>query len=82
MIRGGKKNHPPKQAGYGEPSVYPVTALATPIVPVAWDDTMTPAEGSVLPIQVGYLLQLVGPLSLSLPLSLALLSRALSLSLG
>jgi len=45
-------------AGYGEPSVYPVTALATPIVPVAWDDTLTPAEGSVQSIQVGYLLRL------------------------
>jgi len=45
-------------AGYGEPSIYPATALATPIVPVAWDDTVTPAEGSVQPIQVGYLLRL------------------------
>jgi len=38
--------------------VYLSTALATPIVPVTWDDTVTPAEGSVQPIQVGYLLQL------------------------
>jgi len=45
-------------AGYGEPSVYSATALATPIVPVAWDDTVTPAEGSVQPIQVGYMLTL------------------------
>lgn len=45
-------------AGYGAPSVYLSTALATPIVPVAWDDTVTPAEGFVQPIQVGYLLQL------------------------
>ena len=38
--------------------MYLSTALATPIVPVMWDDTVTPPEGSVQPIQVGYLLQL------------------------
>ena len=46
-------------AGFGEPSVYSATALATPIVPVAWDDTVTPAEGSVQQIQVGYKLTIV-----------------------
>jgi hypothetical protein len=46
-------------AGFGEPSVYSATALATPIVPVAWDDTVTPAEGSVQRIQVGYKLTIV-----------------------
>jgi hypothetical protein len=45
-------------AGFGAPSVYTMTALATPIVPVAWDDTVTPPDGFVQPIQVGYLLQL------------------------
>ena len=43
-------------AGYGEPSVYTMTALATPIVPVAWDEQVTPAADSVQQIQVGYTL--------------------------
>ena len=41
-------------AGYGPPAVFPVTALATPIMPVAWDEAVTPPALTLLPIQVGY----------------------------
>ena len=41
-------------AGYGPPVVYPLTALATPIMSVAWDAALSPAHLAVIPIQVGY----------------------------
>ncbi|KAJ1481056.1 hypothetical protein T484DRAFT_1808805, partial [Baffinella frigidus] len=42
--------------GFGPPAVFALPALATPIVPVAWDAAM-PSEGQTLYIQVGYLLE-------------------------
>jgi hypothetical protein len=36
----------------------PFTALATPIMSVAWDDALCPPHRSVIPIQVGYELRL------------------------
>jgi len=44
-------------AGYGPPAIYPLTALATPIMSVAWDEAFSPPHLAEIPIQVGYRLQ-------------------------
>jgi hypothetical protein len=44
-------------AGFGPPAIFPATALATPIMPVAWDNSVSPQHMTVLAIQAGYTLQ-------------------------
>ncbi len=41
-------------AGYGEPGEYADAGLASPLVAPVWDEAVTPAEGAVLRIRVGY----------------------------